>query len=204
MKVWREADGRVIVTHDDAGWARLLLVGAAIFLALAAYTFLGDPSNTERAWGSLGAFATCLLAGLVLFERSRFVVDPRTRVITWRRRRAVSRREGTLPFDQVNAVAVQTPIGDDGTPSRRIAFMTEEGELPISVAYAPDPDDECLAIADQLRGALGHAAGPGIAVNVRALVAAGRTMDAIRQLRQEQGLSLEDAKRQVDELRIRP
>jgi ribosomal protein L7/L12 len=35
---------------------------------------------------------------------------------------------------------------------------------------------------------------------VRALIAAGKTIDAIRVLREEEGLSLVDAKRRVEEL----
>jgi ribosomal protein L7/L12 len=36
--------------------------------------------------------------------------------------------------------------------------------------------------------------------NVRALIAAGKTIDAIRLLREEEGLSLPDAKHRLDEL----
>jgi hypothetical protein len=36
--------------------------------------------------------------------------------------------------------------------------------------------------------------------NVRALIAAGRSIDAVRVLREEEGLSLVDAKRRVEEL----
>jgi hypothetical protein len=204
MKTRQEPDGRLIVTHDDTGWAKLLLAGAVLFLGLSLHSHFSAPRNTDRAIGALGGFATCLVASLVLFERSVFIVDPRIRLITWQRRRAWTRREGSVRFDEVKAVAVQTPIGDTGIPSRRIAFMTAGGELPISVSYSPDHDDECLRIAARVQTALGHAAGPSTSENVRALLASGRTMDAIRQLRQEDGLSLEEAKRRVDELRMPP
>jgi ribosomal protein L7/L12 len=36
--------------------------------------------------------------------------------------------------------------------------------------------------------------------NVRALIAAGKTIDAIRILREEEGLSLVDAKRRVEDI----
>ena len=36
--------------------------------------------------------------------------------------------------------------------------------------------------------------------NVRALIVAGKTIDAIRILREEEGLSLLDAKRRIEEL----
>jgi ribosomal protein L7/L12 len=57
-----------------------------------------------------------------------------------------------------------------------------------------------LQIAGRIRVLLGHNADATHLHNVRALIAAGKAIDAIRILREEEGLSLLDAKRRVEEI----
>jgi hypothetical protein len=98
-------------------------------------------------------------------------------------------------------VLVERPIGDDGAPSRRIVLRRTAGEsIPMTVGYRPDADGAVLHIANRIRTLLGHDIDATHMSNVRALIAAGETIDAIRILREEEGLSLTDAKRRIDEL----
>ena len=93
-------------------------------------------------------------------------------------------------------------MGDHGTPSRRITLKTSSGEeIPITVGYRPDGDCKVLQIATRIRTLLGHDTGATHLHNVKALIAAGKVIDAIRILREEEGLSLVDAKRRVEEMR---
>jgi ribosomal protein L7/L12 len=80
-------------------------------------------------------------------------------------------------------------------------LKTVSGEdLPVTVGYRPDGDGSVLHIASRIRALLGHDSDETHLHNVRALIAAGKTIDAIRVLREEEGLSLVDAKRRVEEL----
>jgi hypothetical protein len=106
-----------------------------------------------------------------------------------------------MPFGSIQSVLVERPIGDEGTPSRRITLRTIDGrEIPITVGYRPDADGTTVRIASRIRAVLGHEADATHMSNVRALIAAGRTIDAIRVVREEEGLSLLDAKRRVEEI----
>ena len=55
----------------------------------------------------------------------------------------------------------------------------------------------------RIRAVLGHGADATHMSNVRALIAAGKAIDAIRVVREEEGLSLLEAKRRVDKIAAR-
>ncbi|MFP5211809.1 MAG: SRPBCC domain-containing protein, partial [Acidobacteriota bacterium] len=133
-----------------------------------------------------------------------FVFDLRHRMVDWSRRRALSRKRGTVPFDSIRAVVAQTPIGDHGIPSRRIALLTHEGELPLSVAYSPDNGNECLRIAAELNRAIGRPTDDPLSHSLRGAVEAGRSLEAIRLLRQERPMSLGAAYGEIEKLKTGP
>jgi hypothetical protein len=193
-------DGTLVLTHDSSLLAKGLLVVTAVLLATAAYDRqVGNDS--ERLLGLLGGAATTLLAGLLLLERSRVRIDPRTRRITWDRRWGLSRRSRVMPFATVTSVEVERPLGDEGVPSRRIVFRLADGsEVPATAGYHADPDGEVVRTAERIRGLLGQNA-PSATDAVRALVDAGRVVDAVKLLRESEGVSLTEAKRRLDEIR---
>jgi hypothetical protein len=197
-----EESGRaVVVSYDSRGLTTVMLAATAVFVAVAVYDAFVGARGTDRLVGLLGAATTCLIVAIVFFENARFQFAPDTRIVTWRRRWALRQRSGSIPFDAVQSVLVERPIGDEGTPSRRITLKTTSGEeVPITVGYRPDADGAVLQIAARIRALLGHDADAAHMLNVKALIAAGRTIDAIRVLREEEGLSLVDAKRRVEDI----
>jgi hypothetical protein len=178
-----------------------MLCAAGAFLAVAGYDVFIGARGTERLVALFGAAATCVLVAIAFLERAWFQFAPNTRTVTWRRRWAMRQRSGSMPFGSIQSVLVERPIGDEGTPSRRITLRTIDGrEIPITVGYRPDADGTTVRIASRIRAVLGHEADATHMSNVRALIAAGRTIDAIRVVREEEGLSLLDAKRRVEEI----
>ena len=201
MKVEEPVAGTLVITYDSFGLTKLMLAVMALILWVAAYDLLIGTRGTDRLVALLASAATCLLIGIVFLETTWFEFSGATRLITWRRRWAFRERSGTLPFAAVQSVLVETPLGDDGTPSRRISLRTMDGvAIPITVGYRPDPDRTVLQIADRIRTILGHGSEETGTTNVEALVGAGKIIDAIRFLRQEEGLSLVQAKQRVAEL----
>ena len=201
MTIEERDDGTILVTYDSTRLTWLMLAVGSVCLAAAGYDVFIGPRGTDRLVGLLGAASTCLLVAIVFLERAWFQFALATRIVSWRRRWALRQRSGSIPFGSVQSVLVERPIGDDGTPSRRIVLKTIAGEdIPITVGYRPDADGAVLHIASRIRALLGHDSGATHMHNVRALIAAGKTIDAIRTLREEEGLSLLDAKRRIEEL----
>ena len=201
MTIEERHDGTILVTYDSTRLTWLMLAVGGLCLATAGYDVFTGPRGTERLASLLGAAGTCLLVAIVFLERAWFQFAPATHIVMWRRRWALRRRSGSIPFGSVHSVIVERPIGDDGTPSRRIVLRTIAGEdIPMTVGYRPDADGAVLHIASRIRALLGHDSGATHMHNVQALIAAGKTIDAIRILREEEGLSLLDAKRRIEEL----
>jgi hypothetical protein len=200
MRVEQRADGSLLLTYDSVAWSRAVFVLAAGFIGWWLFEAAAGRATSERGIGLAAGAVVLGLVGTVLFEDARTVVDPASRTLAWTRRWAFRRRSGTVAFADVAGVIAERPIGDHGIPSRRLVVRTRAGEMiPLTAGYGVDHGDALLAAASRISTLIGLAATPPHAVEP--LLAAGRTIDAIRQLRETEGLSLEEAKRRVDAMR---
>lgn len=155
--------------------------------------------NQDRKIGLIGASITCLLF-MLMSEKSDFVFDAVTRRLTWTRRMGFVRRSGQVPFEEIEHVVIRTALGSDSaTPSQRIVLLTRNGELPLAASYSPS--DEYAENAELLRTFLGRTEVDPLSASVDALIADGRDMDAIRELRLARGMSLADARTEVARIR---
>lgn len=165
---------------------------------LAVHCLIHHP-NRERTIGLIGASITSLLFMLVS-ETSDFVFDATTRRLTWNRRMGFVRRSGMVPFEEIEHVVIRTALGSDSdAPSQRIVLLVKNGELPLTASYSPS--DGRAKNAERLRAFLGRTAVEPLSASVEALVAAGRDLDAIRELRSARGMSLTDAHDEVARIR---
>ena len=201
MNAERQPDGALLLTYDSSAWSKWAIAITILLLGTAAYDYFIGARGDERLIALLASAASTALMALVFLEQSRFRIDPATRVIEWDKRWGFRRRSGLLKFADVQHVSVDVPIGDTGVPSRRIVFHLSNGTLmPLTAGYRPDNGDEIMKTAETIRAVLGQSA-PSAAESVRALLAHGKTVDAIKLLVDGEGLSLTEAKRRVDLLR---
>ena len=201
MKVQEPAADTMVISYDSWALTRLMFVFAVLFLGIAGYDVFIGARGTDRLIGLLAAAGTCLAVAIIFLENASFEFVRTTQTITWRRRWALRQRSGTIPFAAVQSVHAERPLGDDGTPSRRVIFRTTDGsEIPLTVGYQPDPNGEVLKIAERIRVVLGHSSEQAPMQEVERLVSSGKKLEAIRVLREEQDLSLTEAKQRVDEL----
>jgi hypothetical protein len=175
---------------------------SAVIVAVVAYdSFAGTP-RTDRLMGLLVGGGMCLAMAVMAFERVRVAIDPVQRTLVWTRTWGFQHRTGSLPFDQVDAVMAERARADEGIPSRRIVVRTKEGRaIPLMMSYRTDSDDAILHAAERIRTLLGTSADHSALASLRALVDAGRVIEAVTVLREAEGLSLTEAKRRVDALR---
>ena len=201
MVMTRSADGSLLLTYDGRLWSRWLLGGALLMAATAVYDMTIGSRGDDRLIGLIGGIATCVAAAAVMFEIARWRVDPFHRRIEWERRWAFQHRSGTLAFADVRHVAIEVPIGDDGVPSRRVVLHMHDGSMiPVTVGYRPDGDNHIANAAEALRAMIGHNAKPAADEVVRALLASGRKIDAVKVLVEQEQLSLSEAKARIDAL----
>lgn len=207
MKVEELADGTLVVSHDGSPLTKFMLGFMLLFLGTAVYDVFFGTRGSERLIGLLGASATCLGVGIAFHETARFEFSKPTHLITWRRRWGFRERSGTIPFGAIQSVMVERPLGDDGAPSRRINLRTVDGTgIALTVGYQSDGDGAILKTADQIRALIGNKADEKRPderrlTDVSALVAAGKMIEAIKVLREAEGISLTEAKQRVDEIK---
>jgi len=197
------ADGSLELVYDSSFWSKLAATATVLLLAAAAYDYFAGTGRDHRIIGLLASAATLGLTAIVMLEQSLFRFDPLLQSIDWQQRWAFRHRRGTLAFGDVRHVGLERPIGDQGVPSHRVVLHLANGEvLPVTVGYRPDDDQSIARAADTVRRVLGHAP-PSAAESARRLIEQGRTIDAVRLLAEWEGLSLTEAKAQVDRLRER-
>jgi hypothetical protein len=200
MEARQDATGTLQLTYDSSLWTKWLVAATLALIATAGYDYFLGTRGDERLIGLLAGAATTAITALVMLEQSRFRVDPCSRLIEWQQRWGFRQRGGVIPFADVRHVSVERPIGDSGVPSRRIVLhLAGESLLPVTVGYRPDNGDQIVKAADLLRSVLGQPA-PGAEESARVLVQQGRTVDAIKLLVEEEGLSLADAKARLDRI----
>jgi hypothetical protein len=154
--ITEESRRKLVIQAGDAAFARLLFAASALCVAVAAGLYLLHPhaATTERLQGLAASAGVFLVAALGLFERATFVFDGDARTLSWQRRRAFTTSGGTLAFDAIRDVASKT-FGPGGearvNPRRRVVLVLAQEELPLTVAYAPDPSGAFRALATQIR-----------------------------------------------------
>lgn len=116
MRVQEEGADRLVVTHDDTGWTRCCAYAAIAFVLWALFNYWKIPPDDEKVVASIGAAVTLGGIFLVGYERSVFTFDRRRRMISWTRRRALSRKQGELSFGMVKAVIAMTSGRMDPEP----------------------------------------------------------------------------------------
>jgi hypothetical protein len=197
-------DGKLVLRYTSAGFSRFCFVAAGALALLLAYELISGRRFGDGLPGVIAGTVFMLLLGTLAFEEALVVVDPRARTVRYRRRWAWKRSEGEVPFDAIESVLTETPIGDRGVPSRRIVLHLRGGtSVPLTTAYRPDLGDEALKLSERIREAVGLAPLRTADDRALALARAGRTLEAIRELQRGGAMTREEAKRRVDEMRER-
>jgi len=201
MQALTDFDGTLVLTHDSAWLSKLLFGLAALLIATGGYDYFVGVRGTDRLIAILGGVATCALGGLVTLERAHFRLSPRAGTIVWSRRWGFRRRSGSLSFEDVKSIVAERPLGDDGIPSRRIVLHTRDGRtIPVTVGYSQDGGGDMLRIAEQIGLMVGSGGGkPSDAL--QSLIDAGQIIDAVKLLRETRGLTITEAKAEIEAMK---
>jgi hypothetical protein len=153
VKISEHTKDRLVIEVSARGFARALLVLSIVSVGAAGAVYLYDPraTNTDRLWGTLLSAVLFLLAFLAVYERAKFVFERATREVLWHRQRAFTNRSGKIPFEQIRGVVMQS-TGSRVNPSKRVTLLVvPDDEIPLSVAYAPDPSGAYAKLQETIR-----------------------------------------------------
>ena len=144
MKARTLPDGTLVITY--AAW--LELFSALALMAIAAWALL-DPTVSHRVAGWVCAGLAMLL--FALYERSVFEFHPGEGRVKWTRVRLLRRRSGVMPYDALDAVAVETEYGPPYL--HRLALVTSAGRVPLTSAY-DDAHERVAALGRAIQAAV--------------------------------------------------
>ena len=185
-----------LVVEDSCLWIAGVLAVAALSLFYAG-AFVGNKGSYV-----VGGFL--LLCALLAARKSRFVFDARERVVRWTNLLILRTSTGSLPFDDIRGIGIETFAGAGDSPTYRLTILTSRKPIPLASAYGSGKEKYTnlrKTIATFLNLEIGSQEGAaGLEPSVLELVRAGRKIDAMKLLRSMKKMSLLDAKRIVDEV----
>ena len=201
MRIYEDAEFRLVVADSSLGLAAILFATGAVLLGVA---LLGADAHARFGLSVSGGFL--LLCDVLLLRTTRFVFDRAQRMLTWQRRRILSRSSGQIPFDDIRGLVVEATgrVGGTDGVSYRLALTTASGVIPFSDAYGPN-----LALYESMRDRIVAFLGlrkapssePAAAeADLRALVRQRRIVGAVALLRARENVGLMEARRRIGEI----
>ena len=172
--------------------AGLGMVGAGL-AALGGWLALDD-----SAWIPIGFGILLTGGGLLLLRWETTAFDQAARRVRWSKRSLFSLRKGGFPFSAVERVLVDTTRSETETPTARLVLQTGAERVPLTSSFSRDRA-AWLPLKRRMEQILGLPQG-SLEDDLRALKGKGHTLEAVRLLRHERGLSLAEAKQQFDRL----
>ena len=132
------------------------------------------------------------LGAILCYENNSFTFDLAGRQLVWSKWRLLRPEGGTMPLADIESVVVERCRASRSSSSHRMVLVTKQGKIPLSNAYLGTIDAVNERLANELQALLGTAADVD-ENSLRAIVRAGRWIDAIAFARERYGFSLADA-----------
>lgn len=192
MRVKRETSTELVIV-DSTIWVSCIC-------AIAAAGLLYGLRNQGHKLGGLlvAGFLLAFAAGFLL--RTRFVFNSMARTASWSRRRLFWVKSGTIPFDAIQDIGMDSSVAAHGVLTYRLTIVTAQGSIPMSDSYSGGKQSKA-ELREKILQLLGKQAG-GVEEadesSIRSLLAQGRKIDAIQMLRSSRNIGLAEAKQQVE------
>ena len=197
MRITRQTPTELVVA-DSSMWL------SAIFAAAACMP-IGITISVHKLNGFYAA-AFLLLFAVVWLRKTMVTFDAQQRVVRWTARKMFKVESGTIPFDDIRDISIDTMTSDKGTIIYRLAILTSQGAVPMESAYNSGRDyqvkirEAVLAFLHPGTPAATHSTASAVADDsmIGSLLAQGRKIDAIRLLRSAENVNLTEATQRVE------
>lgn len=198
MKIVRKSPDVLIVKTETilamaAGFFGLVLAAVAIYYWL---TYMGTVQQ-RIYYGQAGASITLLLIAVIFFDKTTFTFDRRQRRMHWNRRTVFSRQSGSVGLNDISAIIVQNITDSDQLISLRVAVQTNKELLPLTKSYSSNTTD-VINIAEFLNQWVLDRQVNLAVESVKAALAQGDKLSAVKILRHVYSLSLDEAMELAD------
>lgn len=194
MQIERHENGNIEVNISFVVMSYLALFGAFCCLIGIGYFWIieGLDLFSIQIIGLVLAGVILAIAGIIIYESSRFVFDNDSGELRWQKRKYFRANKGTIPFYDITEVKIERDLEND--KEMLIKILTNREELSLSDSYMISTDYN----VEELVGDVKTLTGLGIDVSpknrAQILLDLGQTKGALDIIREEMDMSLEDAK----------
>lgn len=195
MRIVENSSSRLVL-RDRTLWLSVVFFGVAIFMM--AVFFFGQGGDRRIAYPA-GLFA---LFGVAFLRSTDAVFDKQARVCRLSQLNMVRVKRREIAFDDINDIEIDTgPTSPSSqVPTYRLNLMTASGTVPMTVAYEADLKRQEAMRSAILQAVAGGGPQPEGTDVVRMMVKQGRLIDAVRLIRERDGLDLATAQQRVMEM----
>jgi hypothetical protein len=193
-----------LVVKDSTLWISALCGAAAL-----ATVYFSIAKHEPR---SLLGGAFFLLFTIVFARHTVFTFDGMQRIVRWSGYKPFHSTSGSVSFDEIADITVETSSGGNNVPTYRLSLKTADGLVPMAFVYSGSNDGYA-----SLRGTILALIKPGLQgtpadapnasgvipgdldSSIRSLLLQGRKIDAIALLRTRERIGLIEAVKRIDE-----
>lgn len=150
-------------------------------------------SAEKEAVGTLLGALFCAFGTVLLFRRNRFAFDTANRRLYWRKWSIAGSSSGEAGFDEIVDVTLESMSGSEGGGTYRVALRISDRALPLTETYSGNAED-WRPVVGRIREILGMDGSQSADGDIESLMAQGRKIDAVRQLRETEGSGLTEAR----------
>ncbi len=211
MKITQSNAEKLVIV--DFPWliGGFCIIGAGGFLTQLVNGLMRNAMSSKEIWINITGFSLLACCGLFSSKRIAFSFDLRLRQLTWSRRGLLTGTQGTLSFSRISSVNLETTMDSENKGQLyRVTLTTNESVLPLTMAYT-DGEAGHQAIRNAIAQALGiqiqsavrdtdvSVAGLDLKADVaiRAMIARGEIIQAIKEVRALHNCGLAEAKKIV-------
>ncbi len=195
-----------LVLQDGSRWLAFVFIPSAVLVA-------STSIEKHKPLGLLGS-AFFLLFAAAFFRHSTFTLDKMQRIARWRRFTVLKNETGSIPFDSIRDIVIDAQAGDHNAMTYRLSLVTADGPIPMANMFEGGSIERYQKLRQQILEFVGlssalPAADPGLLSagipadlepSLRALLAQGRTIDAIKLLQAREDFGLAETKSRIDAL----
>lgn len=187
-----ENSSSCLTLRDRTLWLSVVFFAVALFIVAVFYFGQGD----HRIMYPAGFFA---LFGVAFLRSTDAVFDKQARVCRMSQLNMFWVKRRQFAFDDINDVEIDTgPTSPSSqVPTYRLNLVTASGTVPLTAAYEANLKRQEAMREAILQAVAGGGAQPAGTDVVRTMVRQGRLVDAVRLIRERDGLDLATAQQRV-------
>jgi hypothetical protein len=192
----RRTTNQQLVVMDSSVWISIVLLCLAASMATQAVAL-----QTPKWWILVGCLS---LFALIAWRREIVTFDAARQEVRWVRRRAFKLARGSLPFNEMRGITIDSTSGKNASSIYRLTILTTDKPVPMSDVYSGG-EAYYVSIRKQILEFLNFdnrssSPGPGDEASIRSLLSEGRRVDAIQFMQTQYQLDMEEAVDRVNEI----